>query len=123
MDKLLALVEAVAKTLNILSEVANKQGVWHLIELKDVVPVFASVDFQEVRTAIKAATEADREALEAKFSSSLNLANKDVDGKVKSTVVTLEEAIDLVEDVVVQVVQIKLKAEVIYEKVKLTFGA
>lgn len=97
-ETLKKVAEAVADVLNVGSKVLNKQGLWHLISLKDSVEFFTKVDLRVVLVELKDGNEADRESVESAFKAKLDLVNKDVQAKFGTFVDTLEEVADLAED-------------------------
>lgn len=122
-EKLKQIVGAVAETMNVLSRFANKEGLWVLIGLKDVAPVFLAMDWKAVVAEIKSLDEAAREALELEFAAKLSLVKKNVEGAIEEAVVTLEQAIDVIEDAVVAGKKAFVDGKAVYEKMKALVGA
>lgn len=89
---------SVANVLNVLSKVINKQGLWHLIALKDSVEFWATVDLRVALAELKDLSESEREVVEQSYKDALDLVNKDVQAKISGFVDLLEKLADLAED-------------------------
>lgn len=98
-ETLKKIAESVAEVLNVGSKVMNKQGLWHLISLKDVVEFWTKVDLRTALAELKNCSEPEREEVEKAFKVKLDLVNKAVETKIGTFIGLLEEVADIAENV------------------------
>ena len=91
---------AIAKCLNVVGKLLNKQGLWVLLELREPIATLSSMNFGTLKQEAKDLSEVEREALEAYFKGLIDFPNKDVQARFLSGVDCLEESADLVEDAI-----------------------
>jgi len=114
-------VVACAEVLKVAYEVfVEKKGIWHLFGLQSVIQSIVAMDFANLKLEISDLSEAERESVEAKFKAGLPAA---LQASVGGAVDLLEEAIDLVEDVVAFVKDGYVKGLAFVAKAKALVGA